>query len=91
MSVYCSDNNPCYQDPPTVSYVLEATLHIIPAEVLDAPPVASDRLHRCSYADLASPSDRAGFNQSLTALKRAARDREASSHPQAKKAVLAGQ
>ena len=76
------------QDPPSVSYVLQATLHCIPPEVLDAPPRASDRLHRCSYADLASPSDRAGFNQSLTVLKRAARNRELT-QPKAKKIVSA--
>ena len=72
-----------------MSYVLEATLHLIPTEVLDAPPKSAERLIHPSYTDLALPSDRAGFNQSLTMLKRAARDRDAA-QPQAKKTVPAG-
>ncbi|GAX83434.1 hypothetical protein CEUSTIGMA_g10859.t1 [Chlamydomonas eustigma] len=72
------------QDPPSVRHVLDLTLHHIPSEVLDSPPPSAQQLTTNSaafrsFGDLAEPQDRAGFNQTLTALKRAAK--EAASTP----------
>jgi hypothetical protein len=72
------------QDPPSVRHVLDLTLHHIPSEVLDSPPPSAQQLATSSaafrsFGSLAEPMDRAGFNQTLTALKRAAK--EAASTP----------
>ena len=80
---------PPLQNPPNVSHILAATMHLIPPEVLDAPPASSGAvLPQCSYAGMAEPADRAGFNQTLTALKRAALSSAATTGGHKRAAVL---
>ncbi len=53
-------------------FVLDQTLHIIPPEVLDAPPRICDNLPTVSFGEMAASLDRAGFSMSMSALRRVA-------------------
>ncbi len=67
------------QKPANVSAVMAATIHHLPAFLLDAPPSTSNRLPAfppSSGSGLPQPEDRAGDNLPLSVLKRAAKEAE---------------
>ena len=57
-------------NPPSLSSLLEATLHHIPDAVLDSPPRAKNELPRVSLVELATDQDRAGGGKTMAQLKR---------------------